>query len=622
MFIREYKTISKKTGAVYITHKLVESIRTENGPRQRIVMGLGTLTLPKSQWKKLSFVLESKLIGQESIPVGDSGIEEIADKAIENFKLVKEVELNKELRKQNQQLLSIDTNSISTINSKSLGSEIVANFAWEKLDLDQILAECNFDPKQRALAKAVIIGRLINPGSDLETYRWFKDRSSLSEFLDIDLSKTGKDAFYEIADELLINKNKIEKLLQEKEGKLYGRSCDSILLYDLTNTYLEGSALNNSLAAFGKCKSKRYDCRLVTLALVVDLDGFPILSQIYAGNQSEPETLKFVLKRIESELNGQQVSLLKPTLIMDRGIATVENIEFIRQNSYEYVVIDRKDVTNEYMEEFKNAKKEFEIIESKKSAYGETNNVYVKKVANNDETCRVLCLSEGKEKKEIAIDAKKEDKFLEDIHNLEMSIKKGSIKKEEKIFKRLGRINERHSRVSKNYIIDFKKDSDEKIADIIIAKKITENSEKIYGCYVIETTHTKLNATEIWNLYMSLTNVESSFKALKSELGLRPIFHQNEDRTRGHLFISVLAYHLLNTIETDLSKHNDNRCWKIIRSELSTHQRSTIVMTTEDGNTYHMRLSGTPENSHKITYGKLGAKDPLKNISKLAKTTL
>ena len=623
MFIREYKTKNKKTDKIYKTHKLVESIRTEKGPRQRIVMGLGTLTLPKKQWKKLAAVIETKLTGQTLMPINSVEIERIADQAIENNKLNNTIAMNENTRALNQQLLKVDINSLSTMNSKSLGPEIVANNAWEKLDIDQMLTECKFDQRQKALAKSVIIGRLINPGSDIETFRWFQKRSSLNEFLNVDLSIIGKDSFYKIADDLLDNKNKLEKLLQEKEAKLYGRTKDSIFLYDLTNTYLEGSALNNKLATFGKCKSKRYDCRIITLAIVVDSLGFPILSQIYAGNQSEPKTLKDVLKRIQRDLYNQQETITKPTLIMDRGIATSSNIDFIKDNGYEYVVIDRKNLIQDYEEEFKNAKDEFEIIQSKKrSAYGDFNNVYVKKVDYTKELSRVLCLSEGKEKKEIAIDSKKENNFLEDVNKLKKSISKGSVKKSDVIYKRLGKLKERHSRVSKNYILDTINNKDSKITDILVRKKTVNNSEneKPYGCYVIETTHTKLKATEIWNLYMTLTTVENSFRALKSELGLRPIYHQTEERTKGHLFISVLAYHLLNTIEVDLSKHNDNRQWKTILSDLSTHQRNTVVLNTEEGETYHVRLSGTPESSHKDVYRKLFAEDPLKKVNRLAKT--
>lgn len=609
-----------KNGNIYIKHKLIESVRTENGPRQRIVMGLGTLKIPKNKWKQLAMILEIKLSGQTTVLNYDKKIESIALELVEKNKLVKTIEQQEENKQNQQELMVIDINSCATIKSRSLGPEIVANHAWNKLDFDNILTECNFDLKQKAVAKAVIIGRLINPASDLETYNWFQNRSSLEEFLNTDITKVSKNNFYEIADELYANKEKLESILVEKEGIIFNRPNNTIFLYDLTNTYFEGAAKNNKLAEFGKCKSKRYDCKLVTLALVVDDKGFPIISQIYSGNQSEPKTFCDIINKLNTDLNRDQISLINPTIVMDRGIATEENIELLRDKNYDYIVIERKDVSNTYIDTFKNAKEEFENIKSSKSCYGETNDVYVKKVHYSDNISHVLCLSEGKEKKEIAIDQKKESRFLEDFEKLKKSILKGSIKKNEVIHKRIGRLKERHPRVSRLYLFETEYGDKGNINNLILGKKITNNQEeKTYGCYVIETSHTQLPAREIWNLYMTLTTVENSFRALKSQLGMRPIFHQNEERTKGHLFISVLAYHLLNTIENELRKNDCTKSWSTIYKELSTHQRNTLVMSSENGDVYHLRLSGNPEIQHLKIYEHIGAKNPLKRINKIAK---
>jgi transposase len=623
MFIREYNTNNKKTGKTYSTHRLVESVMTEKGSRQRIVMHLGTLTLPKSEWKKLAKSLESKLSGQIMLLL-DKHIEEIADDAIEHHKLVKTVKAQAKQRKESQELLTIDINSLATINHRSLGAEIVAHTVWDKLGLGSILTECRFDSRQKALAEAVVVGRLINPANDLETYRWFQNRSSLSEMLSEDLTQIGKDAFYEVVDDIVANKETIEKKLAQREGEMYQRGSETIFLYDLTNTYFEGSCLGNSIAAYGKCKSKRMDCPLVTLALVVDSMGFPILSQIYGGNQSEPETLSGIIKRIENDLYGNQISIIKPTFAMDRGIATTDNIKLLSDGGYPYVVIERSDVADQYKKEFKTAKNEFEKLEtSHKSAYGDINNVYIKKVEHTENTCRVLCLSEGKEKKELAIDSKKEQNFLDDINKLSKSVGKGYVKSYDKVLERLGRIKERHSRIAKYYVLNVAKLETDSSIEITVGKKVEDDkSDRLLGCYVIETTHKNLTAKEIWKLYMTLTRVEGAFRAMKSELGFRPVHHHNAERTEGHLFISVLAYHLLNVIETEMKKGNDHRQWSTLRVELSTHQRSTIVMTAENGNVHHIRLSGTPESEHKKIYDILGFKDPLKKINKLAKLGL
>ena len=218
---------------------------------------------------------------------------------------------------------------------------------------------------------------------------------------------------------------------------------------------------------------------------------------------------------------------------------------------------------------------------------------------------------------------KKEQKFLEDVNKLKKSVAKSYVKSYDKVLERLGRIKERHSRVAKYYVITVTKDEKDNSIEILIGKKIEdEKIDKLLGCYVIEATHKNLTGKEIWKLYMTLTRIESAFRAMKSELGFRPVFHQNSERTKGHLFISVLAYHLLNVIETDMGKANDNRQWSTLRDELSTHQRSTVVMTEENGSIHHIRLSGAPESEHKKIYEILGVKDLLKKVEKMAKISL
>jgi transposase len=626
MFIREYKTKNKKNGSIYITHKLVESYQTEKGPRQRIVMNLGALTLPKSEWKKLSIAIENKLSGQMTILPISPTILEIADKAVEHNHLTKLVKTNNNDHKKEQDILKIDLNSLATINHRSIGPELVAHNAWNKLDFGNIFTECGFDNKQKSLAEAVIIGRLINPSSDIESYRWFQNRSGLSELLATDLTKTGKDAFYNIVDDIIDNKKMIEKCLAIREGELYKRSVDSIFLYDLTNTYFEGACLNNSLAHRGKCKSKRSDCPLVTLAVLVDQQGFPILSQMYKGNQSEPETLDSVIIRIEEELFGNQISFIKPTFVMDRGIATSDNIKLMTEKGYPYIVIERGNIAKLYEDQFDSEKTGFEKLETSHiSSYGDEHSVFVKKIEHTKNTCRVLCVSEGKESKENAIKLKKEIYFLDDVKRLNKSIETGYIKGLGKVMERIGRIKERHSRISNQYNLfanEIELNGTRQISLVLEKAESPIRPEKLDGCYVIETTHTELTGSEIWKLYMSLTRIEGAFRAMKSELGFRPVHHQKSERTDGHLFISVLAYHLLNSIEIEMGLAGDNRIWSTLRAELSTHQRSTVVMTSEDGSVHHIRMSGTPESEHKRIYDILKVKDSLKKVRNLAKIGL
>jgi len=284
---------------------------------------------------------------------------------------------------------------------------------------------------------------------------------------------------------------------------------------------------------------------------------------------------------------------------------------------YQYVVITREDHTDEYLAYFEKARETFTHIDRKKrklSAYGDENNVYVKKIETEDnKTCRVLCFSEGKARKENAIVNKKENRFIAEINRLSLCIQKGHIKNIDKINTRLGKKLERHKTIAERYNINLVKNEAGQAQRIEITLKNTE-SNPLAGCYIIDSTHKELDEVETWKLYMTLSHVESSFRSMKEELGMRPVYHQNDGRTSAHLFITVLAYHILSAIENRLSKHGDTRQWKTLRAVLSTHTRNTVAMRDKDGNTYHYRSTGKPEDVHYDIYKKLGIKDPTDTI--------
>lgn len=616
MFIRESKTKNKKTNTTYTTHKLVENYRTGKGTRQRVIMSLGTLDLPRNRWRELSVLLEARVSGQQTFLEDDKALAEIADESLKHNQFVKRHQEEKKVNSENSDMQSVDLNSASTTCTRSLGAELIANTFWDKLDFDAILTSCKFNVKQLSVAKAVILGRLINPESELATWKWFQNRTSLIEMTPVDLTGIGKDAFYEIGDLLLANKEKIEKGLFTKEQNEFSLE-KRVYLYDLTNTYFEGSCKGNKKAKFGHSKEKRTDCPLVTLALVVDAFGFPVFSQIYEGGKSEPITLEDVLKKLKED-SGDLLDGHKPVLIMDRGIATKDNIALIKENQYPYTVITRrqseKDYENDFVliKEFISNEKENTIPEGWESASKEGTVFITKK--EHDKTAYVLAASVGRIAKEQSMDSLKEKRFLTDMENLKKSFENGNILIPCKVGERIGKIKAKYPTIGKYYEFEVKtSDDNKKVTEIIWTKKQQrEQRSKLTGCYVIETTQIDFSAKDIWKQYMQLTRVESAFQDLKSELGLRPIYHQNAGRTESHLFIGVLAYHLLNSIEFVLKSKGDTREWKTIKEILSTHQRSTIVLRGDEKKVYKIRTSGEPESLHNEIYRLLKIKDSLK----------
>lgn len=604
MFIREYKTKNKKTGKIYIKHQLVESYRTEAGPRQRIVMNLGKVNLKKSDWRKLAFALEGKLSGQDSL-IKEPEINAAADAAMRNYDFYKIRKKNKVAKGKS---LTIDLEKVGVTACRTLGPELAGTTAWEKLSFDTILKEAGLDKKSRELAKAVILSRLISPASEVATLKWIKERSSVAEIMNTDLLSIKKDPIYEIADVLLYHKEAIEKLLREKEESIFPTGS-TLFLYDLTNTYFEGQCKNNSIAKRGKSKERRSDCPLIALALLVDSRGYPLFSQIYEGNKSEPVTLADVLDRLEADSKKTLFSR-RPTIVADRGIATKDNIGLLVKRGYPYMVIERKRSETDYIKEFERAEDSFDKI------LKDDGTIYFKKIKSGD-IARLLVLSEAKKEKEEAMDSLKEARFLEDTGKLKKSVSRGSIMLLPKIQIRIGRLMQKYPTVAKYYDMDTETDE---VGKKVLALKVSKKKEKrddrrvLTGCYVIETTHRDMAAADILKSYHSLTRIEAAFKSLKTDLGIRPVYHQKAERSMGHLFISVLAYHLLNTIELDLASKGERTKWSTIRDELSTHMRTTVILTGTDGGIHHTRVSSRPEPRHQEIYNLLKIKDPLKRI--------
>ncbi len=626
MFIRESKTRNKKTGKIYIKHSLVESIRTERGPRQRLVMTLGQLSLDRSLWKSLAFAMESYLHGQEELEhisifgLPDELIEEITFQRTVINNIRKKELLNTDLKKEEKIrcIQEIDVNSLSVVENRSLGPELVANNTWELLKFEAILRECGFDNKEIALAASVIWGRLINPGSDIKTWRWVREQSSISDFFSADISRVHKDKIYKIADKLLKHKDTLESKLYNRQKDLFSKG-DTVYLFDLTNFYFTGETKANELAERGKSKEKLSQNTLVSLALIVDDNGFPVKSKIFKGNVSEPMTLEIVLKEcglLEKTAEGEL--LFKPILIMDRGIATKDNLEFLRSKGFPFTVIERADKTKEFRKEFQSLEGFSKIEDSKKQT------IHLKRIGS-----KVLCMSEAKAEKEQAMLDNKIQKTSKLLNSLEKSVLRW-YKSEEKNNSKPKKVNsskKKQQTISEQFheaLGKIKKScpSFDKLFEYQLDKKcgkftyqVIENKEtaKLCGAYVIESDKIEGDSEYIWRLYMTLDNVENAFRSMKSDLGTRPVFHQGSERTEAHLFLTILAYHMLRNIEYRFAQKGDAKRWSSLKETLSTHQRSRLTWDDSDGKRWFKHLSAKTEIKHNEIYFKLNVKNKLKD---------
>lgn len=621
MFIKEIKTVNKKTKREYIKHSLVESIRTEKGVRHRTIMQLGKLTISRDLWEELVAELESRISGQMSLNIPgikvSSKVSKQANKIMSSFKIRSSRKVANKEDDEDGEVIPINIDKTASTNHRSIGAELVAHHTWNSLQMNQKLKSLGFDDKECSLTEAVVAGRLINPSSELSTFDWIKYSSAIGELTEKSLDEISLSSLYRIGDKILEHKKEIETHLFNVENRVHPER-EMLYLFDLTNFYFEGQSLGNKLAQYGKSKEKRSDCPLVSLGLVVDAHGFPISSEVFEGNVGEVTTLAVILEKMKYFEN--YLPKMAPTLVMDRGIASKENIEFLKNKNIPYTVVTRGPRNGHYLDIFENheSDQDFEtIIRNKKE-------IKIKKVENKENgTVEILCLSQGRREKESAMRFRWIEHASTDLASLQRSIRKGSIKNRDKIQLKLGRLNERYPSLFQYFDIDLKYEKGNYVSELTFTEKAVYDGENRHaenpldGTYVIESVHTTKSASEIWDLYMTLTRVEEAFRCMKSDLGTRPIFHQIESRTRAHLFISVLAYHLQINIEYKLYKAGKHLTWREVRKRLKTHQRSTIILTDSSKLIYHLRVTSQVEAHQAEIYSLLNIKIEKKLIKKV-----
>lgn len=601
MFIRESKTKNKKTQKVYIKHTLVESVRTEQGPRQRVVMNLGELELDRSLWKELANGIEAYLLKSESVenislfdlPSDLLGELERQRAIIRHNNNQQAVEQDSSVSEPDIQ--QVDIKTLTVEDTRSLGPELVAFETWKRLGFEDILTDCGFNKREIALAASVIWGRLICPGSDLNTWRWLRNTSSLPDFFEANISKVHKDKIYEIADKLLEHKDVLEKTLYENQSKQFELG-QTLFLFDLTNFYFEGKCKGNNLAKRGKSKEKRSQNVLVSLALIVDQHGFPVRSLVYRGNIGEPETLEAILKKCGFMDDADGALPFRPILAMDRGIATQDNVKFIKDNHFPYTVIQRANEAKKFIEEFGTMEGFTSIRDSKGQV------IKLKKIGD-----QLLCRSESRCDKEQAMFEKRIAIITKELEAIKKSVEKGTLKKEKKVYERIGRIKGKRPGFDSLFEVDF----DEKTQKFTYSQKNSE--DPLAGCYVIEYDGIDGNEEIIWRTYTTLTKVEGAFRSMKTDLGTRPVYHQGAQRTEAHLFLSILAYHMLVNVEYRLREAGAPAHWHTIREQLRTHSRCTITWKDADGESCNKKVSSKPEPTHCQTYRKLNIRNPLKD---------
>jgi transposase len=424
---------------------------------------------------------------------------------------------------------------------------------------------------------------------------WIR-RTALADIVGEDFSELNEDALYRNLDKLYPNREQIERELGEREKTLFNLD-DTLYLYDLTSTYFEGQAKKNPQAKRGYSRDKRPDCKQVVVGLVLDRDGFPKAHEIFDGNRQDRSTVEEALEVLEKRTGKKPGS----TVVVDRGMAYEENLKQIGAHGMHYIVAGRQPERNEWLDDIENEEDWEEVIRlpSPHNPLQKKSVVQVKRRTKEGEVY-ILCISEGREEKDRAIRVKHEQRLIHDLEGLKGRVEKGQLKKSEKIHEAIGRLKERYPRVARYYRMDYDAEHNQVAWQEDAEKKAL--AAKLDGSYVLKTDRQDLTADEIWRTYILLTRVESAFRSMKSPLSERPIFHHLKNRTQTHIFLCVLAYHLLVAIEKRFLDKGIHTSWWTIRQQLSTHQVLTVVLPTADGRVLKIRKAGSPEPVHREIY--------------------
>jgi len=591
MYIR--KSTRRYKGKTYTNHLLVESVQTAKGPRQRTICSLGSLEpAPAEDWLGLAHKLQSTLQGQESLSGSSTEIQEWVEKARNKKKSTGS--------DGDRSTVTVEPDKVQIEQAREAGPVHVGHQLWGQLGMNRILQEAGLSTRACRLTEVMTLNRLICPSSEHAMPDWIR-RTALGDILQEDFSELEDEALYRNLDRLHPNREAIERALAENEKTLFNLD-DTVYLYDLTSTYFEGQATANPQAKRGYSRDKRPDCKQVVVGLVLDRDGFPKAHEIFDGNTQDRRSLDQMLDALEKRTGKK----LGATVIVDRGMAFEENLEQIRKRKLHYLVAGRQSERNQWLEELENDKgwEQVHRTPSPRNPFQKKTRVEIKRQQKGD-IVYLLCRSEGREEKDRAIREKQETKLIADLNRLQQRVAKGRLKRENKIQQAIGRLLERYPRVARYYELSYdavqKNLSWSELAD----KKAT--AKKLDGSYVLKTDRQDLSADEIWRTYILLTRVEDAFRDIKSPLMERPIFHHLQNRTQTHIFLCVLAYHLLAAIEHRFLQAGVHTSWGTIRDQLRTHQVITIVLPEDHhGRVLTIRKATTPEPGHCQIYATLG----------------
>jgi transposase len=605
MFIRRTQTRNTASGETYHTYRLVRSARIGGKVKQLTLLNLGRhFDLNQTHWPALCVRVEELLAGQAGLlpTEGPAAVERQAQRIAAQLLARGQPGpgIPAPAPAATGDVQSVDIDSMELLRPRTVGVEAAALWAMAQVDFVGLLRELGFTGPQRAVAVGSIVGRMAAPGSELSTSAWLGERSGLGELLGVDFEAMSLSALYRISDRLLASKTALEDTLFGRVQDLFGFTA-TVTLYDLTNTYFEGEMAGNPKARRGHSKEKRSDCPLVTLGLVLDGSGFVRRSEVFAGNVAEGHTLAGMLEGLNAPAGA--------LVVMDRGIATEANLAWLREQGYRYLVVSRE------------RRRQFDPEQATTLVNASGECLHLEKTLSEDRTeVKLYCYSERRADKEAGIQQRFTQRFEAELDKIAAGLHKPrATKRLDRLRERIGRLKARSRGIGQHYDIELVPDAAgaQAIALHYRRRPIPGSALTHPGVYCLRSSETDWDAETLWRTYSMLTDLEAVFRSLKSELGLRPVFHHKEERADGHLFITVLAYQFVQVLRRNLQDHGIQGNWNTLRQWLSSQVRVTAVFRRPDGHALHVRKATRPEGQHLAICRALGIDTQPGGIEKL-----
>jgi transposase len=578
MYLRRHG--KKADGEEYEYWSLVECVRTIRGPRQRIVATIGKLPgLDKEErigWEEIGRILTGKQ------PQGS---------------LFEQPE-------EPPSWATVDINRVSVERLRSFGDVYLALLLWNKLGLAEFCREHMAEGREEipwsVMGCLLSVARFCAPSSELQIAESWYGKTALDDLLGVPVDSVNDDRLYRALDALLPHKDALCRHLQDRYGELFGESFD-FLFYDITSTYFEGTALSNPQAKRGYSRDSRPDCPQVCIGIVTSREGLPLAFEIFDGNRADVTTVEEMVFIMESKYGKAN-----RIWVMDRGMVSEENIEFLKERGTRYIVGTPKSMLRKFQQQL--LTKGWEAVQC---------GVEVKLCTSpegGDETF-VLCRSEGRKDKETAILKRFIVRLEEGLNKLKEQADQGKLRDRQKAERRIGRLLERNSRAASLFNVTVTETSVGKVGttrfrDRRLSIKITKNEDRYQwalqsgGSYILRTNWKETDPKTIWKRYIQLTEVEDTFRTEKHDLGMRPIYHRKQDRTQAHIMVCFLALAMWRTLQQWMKSSGLGTAPRKLIEEMREVRSLDVLLPAKD-KTIRLRVVSTPPKKLKVLLQRL-----------------